>query len=156
MQPPSCIARFARTSGSTSIQPDGQKWTTLEELRSSHKNIIKQEEPDLYSINTEPRFGIGQRAFLIRTAQGNILWDCVALLDHATIAKVKELGGISQIAISAPALLYVDGRVEFAAFGGVPIHLHEAERQWVMRPDPGIQGFWKGQVLELPAGLRSS
>ena len=52
------------------VNPDGQKWTTLEELRSSHKNIIKQEESDLYSINTEPKFGIGQRAVLDPDRQG--------------------------------------------------------------------------------------
>jgi hypothetical protein len=84
------------------VNPDGQKWTTLAELRSSHKNVIKQEESDLYSINTEPRYGIGQRAFLIRTDKGNILWDCVALVDDATIARVTQLGGIAEIAISHP------------------------------------------------------
>ena len=34
-----------------------------------------------------------------------------------------------------------------------PIHLHEAERPWVMRPDPCIR-FWKGQALELRGGLK--
>ena len=134
------------------VNPDGQKWTTLEELRSSHKNIIKQEEPGLYSINTEPKFGIGQRAFLIQTDKGNVLWDCVALLDDATIARVNELGGIAEIAISHPH--YYTSMVEWSrAFGGAPIHLHEAERPWVMRPDPCIR-FWKGQTLELRAGLK--
>ena len=97
----------------------------------------------LYSINTEPKFGIGQRAFLIRTDEGNVLWDCVGLLDDATIAQVKELGGIAEIAISHPH--YYTSMVEWSrAFGGAPIHLHEAERPWVMRPDPCIR-FWKGQ-----------
>src|SRR4051812_20529706 len=58
---------------------DGQQWTTLDQLHSTHKNVIKREENDLYSINTEPKFGIGQRAFLIRTPRGNLLWDCVGL-----------------------------------------------------------------------------
>ncbi len=44
------------------VGPEGQKWTTLEALRASHKNVIKEEEARLYSINTEPKFGIGQRA----------------------------------------------------------------------------------------------
>jgi hypothetical protein len=133
------------------VNPDGQKWTTLQELRSSHKNVIKQEEPGLFSINTEPRFGIGQRAFLIRTEKGNVLWDCVALLDDATIARVTELGGIAEIAISHPH--YYTSMVEWSrAFGGAPIHLHEAERPWVMRPDPSIQ-FWTGATLELRGGL---
>jgi hypothetical protein len=134
------------------VNPDGQKWTTLEDLRSSHKNIIKQEEPDLYSINTEPKFGIGQRAFLIRTDKGNILWDCVALLDDATIARVTELGGIAEIAISHPH--YYTSMVEWSrAFGGAPIHLHEAERPWVMRPDLNIH-FWTGGTHELRGGLK--
>jgi hypothetical protein len=130
---------------------DGQKWTTLESLRSSHKNIIKQEEPGLYSINTEPRFGIGQRAFLIQTPKGNVLWDCVALIDDATTARVRELGGIAEIAISHPH--YYTSMVEWSrAFGNAPIHLHEAERPWVMRPDPCIR-FWTGRTHELCDGL---
>src|SRR6516225_5267937 len=56
------------------VGPDGQEWTTLEKIRSSHKNTIKKEEEHLYSINMVPRFGIGQRAFLIQTARGNLLW----------------------------------------------------------------------------------
>ena len=124
------------------VHPDGQQWTTLEDLRASHKNVIKKEEDRLYSINTEPKFGIGQRAFLIRTDDGNVLWDCVGLIDDATVAKVKELGGIAEIAISHPH--YYTSMVEWSrAFGGAPIHLHEAERPWVMRPDPCIR-FWRG------------
>ena len=133
------------------INPEGQTWTTMEGLRSSHKNLVKQEEAGLYSINTEPKFGIGQRAFLIQTGQGNILWDCVALLDDATIARVNELGGIAEIAVSHPH--YYTSMVEWSrAFGGAPIHLHEAERPWVMRPDPCIR-FWKGRTHDLRAGL---
>jgi hypothetical protein len=134
------------------VNPDGQKWTTLAELRSSHKNVIKQEEAGVFSINTEPRFGIGQRAFLIQTEKGNVLWDCVALVDEATISRVNELGGIAEIAISHPH--YYTSMVEWSrAFGAAPIHLHEAERPWVMRPDPSIH-FWTGATLELRGGLK--
>ena len=134
------------------VNPDGQKWTTLAELRSSHKNIVKQEEAGLFSINTEPRFGIGQRAFLIQTEKGNVLWDCVSLLDDATIARVNELGGIAEIAISHPH--YYTSMVEWSrAFGAATIHLHEAERPWVMRPDASIT-FWTGGGLELRGGLK--
>src|SRR5262249_5533945 len=84
------------------VGPDGQQWTTLERLRTTHRNTIKKEEEGLYSINTEPRFGIGQRAFLIRTPGGNLLWDCVGLIDDPTVARIKELGGIAEIAISHP------------------------------------------------------
>lgn len=101
------------------------------------------EEENLYSINTEPRFGIGQRAFLIQTPKGNVLWDCVGLIDDPTIAKIKELGGIAAIAISHPH--YYTTMVEWSrAFGDAPIFIHEAERPWVMRPAPSVH-FWKGE-----------
>ena len=44
------------------VPPEGQQWTTLEELQATHKNTIKQEEEDLYSINASPKVGIGQRS----------------------------------------------------------------------------------------------
>ncbi len=134
------------------VHPDGQQWTTLDALRASHKNVVKKEEEYLYSINTEPKFGIGQRAFLIQTGAGNVLWDCVGLIDDPTIAKIKELGGIDEIAISHPH--YYTAMVEWSrAFGGAPIHLHEAERPWVMRPDPCIH-FWSGEERALRGGLK--
>ncbi|WP_422930244.1 MBL fold metallo-hydrolase [Singulisphaera sp. PoT] len=133
------------------VGPEGQQWTTLEKLRTTHKNTIKKEEEHLYSINTEPKFGIGQRAFLIQTPRGNLLWDCVGLIDDATIAQIKELGGIAEIAISHPH--YYTAMVEWSrAFGNAPIHIHEAERPWVMRPDPSVH-FWKGEKQTLLGSL---
>jgi hypothetical protein len=32
-------------------------------------------EADLFEIHTQPGFAIGQRAVLLRTRTGNILWD---------------------------------------------------------------------------------
>ena len=133
------------------VGPDGQEWTTLERLRTTHKNTIKQEEEHLYSINTEPKFGIGQRAFLIQTPRGNLLWDCVGLIDDATVSRIKELGGIAEIAISHPH--YYTSMVEWSrAFGDAPIHIHEAERPWVMRPDPCVR-YWKGENQTLLGSL---
>jgi hypothetical protein len=133
------------------VGPDGQEWTTLERLRTTHKNTIKKEEEHLYSINTEPKFGIGQRAFLIQTSRGNLLWDCVGYLDDATVSRIKELGGIAEIAISHPH--YYTSMVEWSrAFGDAPIHIHEAERPWVMRPDPCVR-YWKGENQTLLGSL---
>ena len=81
---------------------EGQRWTTLDTLSNIHRNSIQQEEPHLFSIHTEPEFGIGERAFLIQTPEGNVLWDCVALLDADTRKRISELGGIHAIAISHP------------------------------------------------------
>jgi len=130
---------------------DGQQWTSLEELARQHHNMIHQEEPGLYSIHTEPHFAIGERAFLLQTPQGNLLWDCVALLDPATIDAVHDLGGIAGIAISHPH--YYTTMVEWSlAFGNAPIHLHAADLEWVMRPHSNIQ-HWSGNSRNLPGGL---
>lgn len=132
------------------IGPNGQQWTTLEALREDHHNVIKQHEPGLTGIGTEPRFAIGQRALLVQTPAGNVLWDCISLIDHATIKAVNELGGLAAIAISHPH--YYSSMMEWAYTFNVPIYLHEAEREWVMRPDPAIV-FWEGETTQLPGDL---
>ena len=97
------------------------------------------------------RSAIGQRAILVRTPSGNVLWDCIALIDEATVDVLKGLGGIAAIAISHPH--YYTTMVEWSrALGGVPIHLHAADRQWVMRADPAVQ-FWDGDTKQIGPGL---
>src|SRR3546814_3313378 len=56
----------------------------------------------LLGIGTEPGFAIGQRALLVRSPGGHLLWDCIALVDDDTVARVREAGGIRAIAISHP------------------------------------------------------
>ena len=126
---------------------DGQQWTTLGELGRKHRNVIQQEEPGLYSIHTEPHFAIGQRAFLLQTPQGNLLWDCLALLDQPTIDRVRDLGGIAAIAISHPH--YYTSMVEWSIeFDNAPIYLHSADRQWVTRSNSSVQ-HWSGDSRNL-------
>ena len=132
------------------IGHDGQQWTTLDELKQSHHNRIEKVEEGLYGIGTEPTFAIGQRALLIQSGGGNILWDCISLLDDVTIAKVNELGGVSAVAISHPH--YYSSVVEWAHAFDARVYLHAADRQWVMRPDTAIE-FWEGEKLELQNGI---
>jgi hypothetical protein len=80
----------------------GQRWTTLADLRRDHQNVILPLEPGLIGIRTEPRFAIGQQAFLIQTPEGNVLWDCVSLIDDATIEAMRAAGGLTAIACSHP------------------------------------------------------
>jgi glyoxylase-like metal-dependent hydrolase (beta-lactamase superfamily II) len=87
----------------------------------------------------------------VRGPKANVLWDCLPLLDEAVVEALKALGGIAAIAISHPH--YYSGMVEWSrAFGGVPIYLHAADRQWVMRPDKAIV-FWEGETRQLAEGL---
>lgn len=129
----------------------GQQWTTLEDLRRDHTTIIKTEEPGLTGIGTEPSFAIAQRALLVQAPDGNILWDCISLIDDATVDAVNALGGVKAIAISHPH--YYSSMIEWSrAFGGAPIYLHAADREHVMRPDPAIV-FWEGETQPLGEGL---
>jgi hypothetical protein len=129
------------------VPPRGQTWTTLGTLAAGHFNSYRQHEPGVIGIGTQPSFAIGQRALLVRSPDGNVLWDCIAMLDPATITLIDGLGGVKAIAISHPH--FYTTMVEWSrAFGGVPIHLHAADQRWIMRPDPSIQ-LWKGETLQL-------
>jgi glyoxylase-like metal-dependent hydrolase (beta-lactamase superfamily II) len=122
------------------LPPQGQWWTTLEELRQEHTNRFDEIEPGITRIVTEPKFGIGQQAHLVETPHGNILWDCIALIDDHTVAEIERRGGIKGIAISHPH--YYTTMVEWSrALGNVPIWLHAANRGWVMNPDDAIEYF---------------
>ena len=74
-----------------------------------------------------------------------MLWDCVATLDAATVTAIKALGGIKAIAISHPH--FYTTMVEWARAFDCHIHLHAADRQWIMRPDPAIY-LWEGDTLQ--------
>ena len=129
----------------------GQQWTTSGAYPKTHKNVIAEEEPGLQSIHPEPKAGIGQRAFLVRTKEGNLLYDCVPVLDEATVDAVKKLGGLAGIAVSHPH--YYTTMVEWShAFGKVPVHVHKLDADWVMRPDPVVR-LWEGDALPLFGGL---
>lgn len=133
------------------VPPGGQAWTTLDQVRRGHRNSFGRYEPGLLGIETVPQFGIGQRALLVRTPNGNVLWDCITVVDDATIDIIAALGGLSAIAISHPH--FYTTMVEWSrAFGNVPIYLHESNRDWVMRPDPAVR-LWGGERKELDAGL---
>jgi len=78
------------------------------------------------------------------------LWDCITLIDEATISEVKALGGISAIAISHPH--YYSSMIEWSRAFDAPVYLHAADREWVMRPDPAVH-FWEGETLPIGDGL---
>ncbi len=129
----------------------GQRWTTIQEMQTTHHNRIEEVAPHLTGIGTVPAFAIGQRALLIQTPHGNVLWDCNSLLDDATIEAIKALGGISAIAVSHPHT--VGSLVEYShAFGNAPIYWHADNRPWVMRPDSAFV-FWEGETQTIMDGI---
>jgi glyoxylase-like metal-dependent hydrolase (beta-lactamase superfamily II) len=134
------------------IGPNGQQWTSLVAMRDGdYRNAVAEIEPGLIGVKTEPAFAIGQRAHLIRTEAGNLLWDCLSYLDEATVTEIERHGGVAAIAISHPH--FYSSMVEWSrAFGGAPIYLHADNEPWVMRPDPAIR-YWSEETLEPLPGL---
>jgi hypothetical protein len=128
------------------VGPSGQNWTTQEKLALTHFNAWREYTPDILGIATQPRFAIGQRALLLRTAHGNVLWDCISMLDAATVTLINSLGGIRAMAISHPH--FYTSMSEWSRAFDVPVHVHAADRQWVMRPDGQLK-HWEGETLEL-------
>ena len=130
------------------VPPRGQTWTTLEALSQSHMNSFHEYDTGLIGISAG--FAIGQRALLVRTEGGNILWDCVATLDAATVSMIKGLGGLKAIAISHPH--FYTTMNEWAEAFDCPIHLNAADRDWIMRKGPAVK-LWDGDTLKLWDGL---
>jgi len=79
---------------------------------SPYRNKFTQDEvdPNIWSICTEPKFGIGQRCMLLQTPDGNVLWDLITLLDQETIDCVSPRSVI------------------LACFGGSPVIVPLSER----------------------------
>lgn len=126
---------------------NGQQWITLEGLQArGHRNAYRELEPGLVGIGTVPDFAIGQRALLVRTPYGNILWDCISYIDDVTMAALQELGGVQAIAISHPH--YYSSMIEWAERFDAPIYIHEADKAWVMRSNDRIE-YWNGDRKRL-------
>ena len=129
---------------------EGQRWTTMDDLVSDgYKNDLRDEEARLLGIGITPSFTIGQRALLVQTPNGNVLYDCISLLDSDAVAEIERRGGIAYICFSHPH--FYDSMVEYSYAFDAPIIIPEADREHVMRPDPAIE-YWDGNPLELLPG----
>jgi hypothetical protein len=130
----------------------GQRWTTLEELRrSGHRSDIREVEPGLLGIGVQPAFGIGQRALLVATDAGQVLWDPPGFIDEAAIGAVRGRGPLLAVTASHPHFYGV--AVEWArAFPEAEVLLPAADAHWLMRPDPAVR-HWT-ESIEVAPGVR--
>ena len=118
---------------------DGQRWTTPADLARDHASDLREEEPDLLGVGVTPAFGIGQRALLVRTPEGNVLWDCVSLVDDAAHERIADLGGVDAICISHPH--FYGTHVDIADTFDARVFIPRADQQWIQRPSPRIELF---------------
>lgn len=122
-------------------------------MQPTHHNEIKQDDKDsrIHSIFTRPQFAIGQRAVLIQTEHGNILWDCISLLDQPTIDFIKERGGLKAIAISHPH--FYSTHLEWAKEFDCPVYLSDEDKEWVNSDDvEGRRIFYECETVEILPG----
>lgn len=125
---------------------EGQQWTTHDELARDHRVRIEM-DGDLLGIGIDPAFAIPQRALLLPTDAGNILWECTSLVTTEAVSELQTRGGVDRIVISHPHF-YAAMIAWSDALGGVPILLHEADREWVNHTSPALS-FWSGDVHDL-------
>jgi hypothetical protein len=128
----------------------GQGWTSHDALGATHTQRIEDQQ-GLTGFGMTPDFAINQRAILLPTDAGNILWECLPLVTDEAVAAIRALGGLDRIVISHPHFYSSMGEWS-DAFGGVPITIHEADRQWIQRPHPSIEP-WSGDAYALSAGV---
>ena len=130
---------------------DGQQWTSLAELaRAGHQGRLEEEGRGVTGIGASPATAIGQRALLVRTPAGNVLWDMITYTDDKMIAAVNALGGVNAIAISHPH--FYGSMIEWAHAFNAPVYIHAADRQWVARPDEAVV-FWEGDTHRIGTDL---
>lgn len=129
---------------------DGQQWATPAELAADHRSDVREEEPLLIGIGVAPQVGIGQRALLVVTGHGNVLWDCVPLLDEAARQLIEDQGGIDAICCSHPH--FYGACVEVAEAFDARVLLPVADRDWIMRPSERID-LWSAESIEPVPGI---
>jgi hypothetical protein len=131
---------------------NGQQWTTLAELQAEgRRNTVTELEAGLLQVATKPPIAIGQRALIAQTPAGNVMWDCISLVDDESIAALRALGGLAAIAISHPHF-YACMAEWSTAFDDCPVYIHAADGQWVQHPTPGLR-LWQGETEEILPGV---
>jgi glyoxylase-like metal-dependent hydrolase (beta-lactamase superfamily II) len=133
------------------VPPSGQRWTTHDELAGEGHEKRHSEfwavEPGLTGVRVTPEVGIGQRALLVRTGQGNLLWDPPGFVDDEAIQRVRRSGGLRAVTASHPH--FYGAMADWARAFGADILVNEADRSWVTQPDPAIR-TWSGRLEVLP------
>lgn len=128
------------------VPQSGQSWTNHEKLLENHSVEIKKLNDRLYEFLITPRFSIGQRALFVISESGNILWDCIPLLDEGVIEFIKINGGLKVIAFSHPH--YYSNMKMWAKAFGCKIYIHEKDKEWIVNGGSFIE-LWNGNNIKL-------
>jgi glyoxylase-like metal-dependent hydrolase (beta-lactamase superfamily II) len=132
------------------VPPGGQRWTTLAELTAEgRRSDVREVEPGLTGIGADPPFAIGQRSLLLRTQDGNLLWDPSGFIDEAAIAAARDLGGVRFVTASHPH--FYGSIAEWGRALGAEILLPEADAGWLTSAGDDLAvRTWSGTLGALP------
>lgn len=132
--------------------PDGvQTWTSSTKLAENHRVEIREINENLYELKLVPSFSIGQRAFLVIAPEGNILWDCIPLLDKNASDFIESKGELKAIAFSHPH--FYSNMNDWAEKFDCPIYIHEADKKWIFNKNERVK-LWSGLEKELWNGIK--
>lgn len=131
------------------VPSTGQAWVALDDLDDGVRRLsVEPVEPGLWGLSVEPEVGIGQRALLVQTAGGNLLWDVPGFISSDAVAQVRELGGIAAIVASHPHMYGV--QLEWsAAFDDAPVWVSRADAKWLARRGSSVRA-WSTAFEVLP------
>lgn len=130
------------------VPPSGQRWTTLQQLEGDgYATEVRDLEPGLLGIGTHPEIGVGQRALLVQTTAGNVLWDPPGFVDEAAFDAVREAGGLAAVSSSHPHMY--GAIVDWADVFGCEIVLPADDAGWLRRPTDRVRR-WSGTEALLP------
>jgi glyoxylase-like metal-dependent hydrolase (beta-lactamase superfamily II) len=133
------------------VPQGGQQWTKKEDLHRKHSIKLNRLHQRLYELEINPVFAIGQRALLVLSDQGNVLWDCIPLLDECTIEFIKSKGGLKAIAFSHPH--FYSNMNEWAETFSCPVYIHQNDEEHIMVKGSNIR-LWTGDEINLWDGMR--
>jgi glyoxylase-like metal-dependent hydrolase (beta-lactamase superfamily II) len=135
------------------VPAHGQTWTSLNASQDTQKNQFKTDEHDsrIHYITTAPltpaelppglsdttttrkQLGIGERAILLQTEDGNVLWDLIAFLNQDTVDFINGKGGLKAIVISHPH--FYTTHLEWATQFKCPVYVAADDAEWLSRED---------------------
>jgi glyoxylase-like metal-dependent hydrolase (beta-lactamase superfamily II) len=133
------------------VPPGGQQWTKKEDLHRKHSIKLNRLHESLYELGINPVFAIGQRTLLVLSNQGNVLWDCIPLLDEITIEFIRSKGGLKAIAFSHPH--FYSNMNEWAELFDCPIYIHQNDEEHIQVKSKHIR-LWHGDEMNLWDGMR--
>ena len=127
------------------VPATGQRWTTATELAAAgHRGDVREVEPGLLGIGVDPPVAIGQRALLVRTAEGNLLWDPPGYLDEVAVQAVTEAGGLRAVTASHPH--FYGSMAAWSSAFDADVLVPEADLAWLTHPPERPPVTWSGSL----------